>query len=136
MSIRAQFYITGDTQQSGFRRIGSSESFPADHLPLLNNGEVIQEKARVEAGGGSQGAAGIQVLSHVWEYQTGRFGVPVMINTMVAIGTGLSYALYSVMLMLKLSRRFKYSFTKLIVNSWGPAVGIIIPGLLLYKIIM
>ena len=43
MSIRAQFYITGDTQQSGFRRIGSSESFPADHLPLLNNGEVIQE---------------------------------------------------------------------------------------------
>ena len=88
MSIRAQFYITGDTQQSGFRRIGSSESFPADHLPLLNNGEVIQEKARVEAGGGSQGAAGIQVLSHVWEYQTGRFGVPVMINTMVAIGTG------------------------------------------------
>ena len=55
---------------------------------------------------------------------------------MVAIGTGLSYALYSLMLIIKLSRRFKYSFTKLLVNSWGPAVAIIIPGLLIYLLVM
>ena len=89
MSIRAQFYITGDTQQSGFRRIGGTPSFPADALPLLNNGETIPEKARVVPfGTARQGIGGPQVLSHVWEYQTGRFGVPVVINTIVAIGTG------------------------------------------------
>lgn len=54
---------------------------------------------------------------------------------MVAIGTGLSYALYSLLLVIKLSRRFKFSFWKLIVNSWGPAVGIMIPGLLIYRLI-
>ena len=89
MSIRALFYITGDTQQSGFRRIGGSEAFPADSLPYLNNKEPIQERARVEAAGGISRAGGaLQVLSHVWEYQTGNYGVPVVINTMVAIGTG------------------------------------------------
>jgi O-antigen/teichoic acid export membrane protein len=51
---------------------------------------------------------------------------------MVAIGTGLSYALYSLMLMIKLSRRFKYSFFKLLINSWGPAVAIIVPGIAIY----
>ena len=93
MSIQALHYITGDTPQSGFRRIGGSAGFPADSLPLLNNGEGIQERARVEAGGSRQRAgAGIQQLSHVWEYQTGRFGVPVVINTIAAIGTGRVHA--------------------------------------------
>ena len=54
---------------------------------------------------------------------------------MVAIGTGLSYALYSLLLVVKLSKRFKFSFWKLLVNSWGPAVGIIVPGLLIYRLI-
>ncbi|SFI04873.1 Membrane protein involved in the export of O-antigen and teichoic acid [Pseudobutyrivibrio sp. OR37] len=54
---------------------------------------------------------------------------------MVAIGTGLSYGLYSLLLVIKLSKRFKFSFWKLIVNSWGPAVGIIIPGLLIYQLV-
>lgn len=88
MSIRALFYITGDTQQSGFRCIGGSEAFPADDLPWLNNGEPIQQRARVEPGSSHQGYGGNRVLSHVWEYQTGRYGHPVMINTVVAIGTG------------------------------------------------
>ena len=87
MSIKALFYITGDTQQTGFRRIGSSESFPANSLPYLNNGDPIQERARVETNGASSGA-GVKTLSHVWEYQTGKYGYPVVINTMVAIGTG------------------------------------------------
>ena len=88
MSIRALRYITGDTQQSGFRRIGGSESFPADHLPYLNNRETIQERARVESGNSRSGSGEVQLLSHVWEYQTGKFGTPLAINTMVAIGTG------------------------------------------------
>ena len=93
MSIRALYYITGDTQQSGFRRIGSSEAFPADTLPYLNNGESIQERARVESASGSTGSGGgVQLLSHVWEYQTGKYGYPVAINTMVAIGTGRAHA--------------------------------------------
>jgi O-antigen/teichoic acid export membrane protein len=55
---------------------------------------------------------------------------------MVAIGTGLSYGLYSLMLMIKLSRRFKFSLWKLLINSWGPALAIIVPGLLLYTAVM
>lgn len=54
---------------------------------------------------------------------------------MVAIGTGLSYALYSLLLVVKLSKRFKFSLWKLLVNSWGPAVGILIPGLMIYQLI-
>ncbi|WP_028242339.1 oligosaccharide flippase family protein [Pseudobutyrivibrio ruminis] len=54
---------------------------------------------------------------------------------MVAIGTGLSYGLYSLLLVIKLSKRFKFSIWKLLVNSWGPAVGIIVPGLLIYRLI-
>ena len=92
MSIKALFYITGDTQQSGFRCIGGSEAFPADSLPLLNNGETIQERARVESGSSRQGSGGVQQMSHVWEYQTGRYGVPVVINTMGAIATGRAHA--------------------------------------------
>ena len=88
MSIRALRYITGDTQQYGFRCIGSSDSFPADRLLYLNNGDVIQERARVESGSSRSGTGGVQLLSHVWEYQTGKFGTPVVINTMVAIETG------------------------------------------------
>ena len=86
MSIKVLRYITGDTQQSGFRLIGSSEEFPAESLPWLNHREPIQERARVETGAGfTPTGDGIRLLSHVWEYQTGRFGCPVVINTVAAI---------------------------------------------------
>ena len=89
MSIRALHYITGDTPQSGFRRIGRTEDFPADDLPWLNNGAVIQERARREVRNARQGmGAGFQMVSHVWEYQTGKYGCPVIINTVGAIGIG------------------------------------------------
>ena len=91
MSIRALHYITGDTQKTGFRKIGGSDAFPADQLPYLNNREPLQERARVESTSSRPGGGGLQVLSHVWEYQTGDFGCPVIINTMVAIGTGRSH---------------------------------------------
>ena len=91
MSIKALHYITGDTQKTGFRKIGGSDAFPADQLPYLNNRETLQERARVESGSSRQGSGGIQLLSHVWEYQTGSFGRPVIINTMVCIGTGRSH---------------------------------------------
>lgn len=55
---------------------------------------------------------------------------------MVAIGTGLSYALYSLLLMIKLSRRFKYSLIKLLVNSWGPAVAVMVPGIIIYLLVL
>ena len=93
MSIRALHYITGDTPQSGFRRIGRTEDFPADDLPWLNNGAVIQERARREVRNARQGmGTGFQMVSHVWEYQTGKFGCPVIINTVGAIGIGRPHA--------------------------------------------
>lgn len=52
---------------------------------------------------------------------------------MVAIGTGLSYGLYSLLLCVKLSKRFDFSLGKLLLNSWGPAVTIMVPGVLLYQ---
>lgn len=85
--MRTLHYITGDTQQTGFRRIGGSPSFPADQLLWLNNGEPIPEQARVSSGSYSQGGSGIRQLSHVWEYQTGAYGKPVLINSIVAIGS-------------------------------------------------
>ncbi|MCR4568109.1 MAG: lipopolysaccharide biosynthesis protein [Pseudobutyrivibrio sp.] len=51
---------------------------------------------------------------------------------MVALGTGLSYALYSLLLMIKLSRKFDYPFTKLFIKSWVPVLAIIVPGVLFY----
>ena len=54
---------------------------------------------------------------------------------MVAIGTGMSYALYSLLLMVKLSRKFNYSFLKLFANSWLPLLAIVIPGVLYYMLI-
>lgn len=92
MSIRALHYITGDTQQAGFGWIGGSQAFPADQLLLLNNGEIIQERARVESRTHQSSGRGIQTLSHVWEYQTGKFGTPVVINTVAAIGVGRAHA--------------------------------------------
>ena len=93
MSIRALHYITGDTPQSGFRRIGGSEDFPADDLPLLNNGALIQERARREARNTRQSVGnGFRQVSHVWEYQTGKYGCPVIINTIGAIGVGRPHA--------------------------------------------
>ena len=92
MSIRALHYITGDTQQAGFGWIGGSQAFPADQLPYLNHGDTIMERARVEARGVQGARRGIQILSHVWEYQTGRFGVPVVINSVAAIGVGRPHA--------------------------------------------
>ena len=85
--MRTLHYITGDTQQTGFRRIGGSPAFPADQLPYLNNREPIPEQARVTSGSHTQGGSGIRQLSHVWEYQTGDYGKPVMINSIVAIGS-------------------------------------------------
>ena len=90
--MKALHYITGDTQQSGFRRIGGSVSFPADTLPYLNNREPISEQARVSSGSNRAGGGGLQQLSHVWEYQTGDYGRPVLINTIVAIGTARQHA--------------------------------------------
>lgn len=89
MSIRALHYITGDTPQGGFRRIGRTEDFPADDLPLLNNGAQIPDKARRTARNARQAlGGGFQQICHVWEYQTGKFGCPVVINTVGAIGVG------------------------------------------------
>ena len=85
--MRTLHYITGDTQQTGFRRIGGSPSFPASSLPYLNNREAIPEQARVTSGSYGQGGSGIRQLSHVWEYQTGDYGKPVIINSIVAIGS-------------------------------------------------
>ena len=41
MSIRALHYITGDTQQAGFRCIGGSDAFPADSLPAVFSDSVL-----------------------------------------------------------------------------------------------
>ncbi len=90
MSIRALHYITGDTPQSGFRRIGASDAFPADQLPLLNHGDGINERSRIETSSGRGRENGVQ--NHIWEYQTGRYGTPVVINSIAAIGTGRSHA--------------------------------------------
>lgn len=92
MSIRALHYITGDTPNSGFRRIGSSDAFPADQLLLLNNGETIQERSRIETSSSRPSGGGIRQMSEVWEYQTGKFGTPVVIHSIAAIGTGRSHA--------------------------------------------
>lgn len=54
---------------------------------------------------------------------------------MVAVGTGISYALYSLLLIIKLSKRFKFSFWKLLINSWGPAVAIMVPGVAAYMML-
>ncbi|SDB38433.1 Membrane protein involved in the export of O-antigen and teichoic acid [Pseudobutyrivibrio sp. YE44] len=54
---------------------------------------------------------------------------------MVAIGTGLSYALYSLLLIVKLSRRFKYPMLKLLTNSWLPLIAIVAPGVAYYMLI-
>ena len=54
---------------------------------------------------------------------------------MVAIGTGLSYACYSLLLLIKLSMKFKYSFAKLLISSWLPLLLIVIPGVALYLLL-
>lgn len=54
---------------------------------------------------------------------------------MVAIGTGLSYALYSLLLIIKLSKKFDYSMVKLLLSSWLPLLAIVIPGVLFYMLI-
>jgi len=54
---------------------------------------------------------------------------------MVAIGTGCSYALYSLMLMIKLSKRFDYSLVKLVVSSWVPLLSIVVPGVMYYMFV-
>ena len=54
---------------------------------------------------------------------------------MVAIGTGMSYALYSLLLMVKLSRKFDYSFLKLFIASWVPLLAIVVPSILFYMFI-
>ncbi|MBE5909975.1 MAG: lipopolysaccharide biosynthesis protein [Pseudobutyrivibrio sp.] len=54
---------------------------------------------------------------------------------MVAIGTGLSYALYSLLLIIKLARRFNYSMIKLLGSSWLPLLAIVVPGVIFYMVI-
>ncbi len=54
---------------------------------------------------------------------------------MVAIGTGLSYALYSLLLIVKLSKKFDYSMMKLFTSSWLPLLAIVIPGVAFYMLI-
>lgn len=54
---------------------------------------------------------------------------------MVAIGTGLSYGLYSLLLIIKLSKRFDYPMTKLLSHSWLPLLAIIVPGIIFYMVI-
>ncbi len=54
---------------------------------------------------------------------------------MVAIGTGCSYALYSLLLMIKLSRKFHYPFMRLFKASWLPLLCIVVPGVLYYLLI-
>ena len=84
--MRVLKYITGDTPQAGFRRIGSSEGFPADSLPYLNNGDSLLERSRIQASYDAlPKGEGIRVLSHVWEYQSGKYGTPVVIHSMAAI---------------------------------------------------
>lgn len=51
---------------------------------------------------------------------------------MVAIGTGISYGLYSLLLIIKLARRFNYSFFKMFSASWLPLLCIVVPGVLYY----
>ncbi len=54
---------------------------------------------------------------------------------MVAIGTGISYALYSLLLMVKLAKKFNYSFLKLFAHSWLPLLAIVVPGVAYYMLI-
>jgi O-antigen/teichoic acid export membrane protein len=54
---------------------------------------------------------------------------------MVAIGTGLSYALYSLLLIYKLGKQFNYSMIRLLASSWLPLLAIVIPGVLFYMLI-
>lgn len=85
-------YIVGDTPFSGFRCLGSSGECDFPDLPLLNKGNHIMFSPRVISIDRPQTDGKIKQISHVWEYQTGRYGVPVMINTMGAIGTGRAHA--------------------------------------------
>lgn len=50
----------------------------------------------------------------------------------VAVGTALSYALYSLLLIKKLNSTFNYSFLKLFSKTWGPLLGIVAPSVLFY----
>ena len=50
----------------------------------------------------------------------------------VAVGTALSYALYSLMLIGKLNSTFNYSFVKLFSKTWGPLMSIVGPAVLFY----
>ncbi|MCF0187741.1 MAG: polysaccharide biosynthesis C-terminal domain-containing protein [Bacteroidaceae bacterium] len=54
---------------------------------------------------------------------------------MVAVGTGISYALYSLMLIMKLKSRFNYSAVKLLAKSWLPLLAVVAPGVIFYFVI-
>ena len=53
----------------------------------------------------------------------------------VAVGTALSYTLYSHMLIKKLNSTFNYSFLKLFSKTWGPLLSIVAPAVLFYVFI-
>lgn len=88
MSIRTLRYIGGDTLIGGFHRIGQSADFRMENALWLNHGKEIVDKARVTANNAFRSVTNSFVrLCHVWEYQTGAYGVPVVANTLVAIGS-------------------------------------------------
>ncbi len=91
MIIRTFHYIAGNPPQTSFRQIGKSawRYFGAEDYPYLNKNNDILKRPRVLCPGGSRHYSGnIKLLCHVWEYQTGRYGCPVVINTLSAIGCG------------------------------------------------
>lgn len=50
----------------------------------------------------------------------------------VALGTAVSYAAFSFLLMFRLSKRFSVNICSLIKKSWIPLITIILPGILMY----
>lgn len=88
MSVKVQRFIAGDTPIDGFRKIGSSPEFRDDSVRMLTNGAALEMKARIQSSSGRATTGEVRVLSHVWEYQVGNFGMPVIANTTVATGIG------------------------------------------------
>ena len=88
MKISTLHYIGGDTQNGGFHKISMSPEFRSKDMLWVNNGKQIVDKARVEARNAQRNfAGGFSRLCHVWEYETGGYGIPVVVNTLVGIGS-------------------------------------------------
>lgn len=88
MKISTLHYIGGDTQNGGFHKISMSPEFRSRDMLWVNNGKQIVDKARVEARNAQRNlSGGFSRLCHVWEYETGAYGIPVVVNTLVGIGS-------------------------------------------------